>query len=124
MTSEEILALPPGLELNVAVAKEVLGRPVALDNTFGWMERILSPQDGSSIWSVIEPYSQEMSAAQRIIDHAVKLGFQKADGWPDFGGGKFTRAEAVCKAALLATFEKRHIEEVSNRILKQALGEE
>ena len=117
MTREEILAMEPGSELNIKVAEEVMGYVVAEDKTFGYMERVVSP-DGSSIWGLMQPYSEDVSSAELVVDRMLELGHDGAIYWADFG------AEAICKAALLAVLERRRIKEISDEILQKALGDE
>ncbi len=124
MTEDEILAMKPGIDLNVKVAEEVMGHPVVMDPTFGWLEQLINPKDGSSVWSPPQPYSEEISFAELVVDRMIELGFDDATCWADFGGGKYAEAEAVCKAAVLAILERRRIESASNKILRQALGDE
>lgn len=124
VTKEEILAMKPGIELNVKAAEEIMGHAVVMDKTFGWLERLINPEDGSSIWSPPQPYSEDISVADLVVDRMHELGFDDAGCWADLGGGKYAKAEAICKAALLAILERRRIERVSNEILEQALGDE
>jgi len=100
---EEILALQPGEELNVRVAREVLGNTVVEDATFGHMERIVA--DGGSIWGPVEPYSEDMAAAETVVNVMIERGCEDAIYWADFGEGRFSEPEAICKAALLALVE-------------------
>ncbi len=100
MTQEEILAMKPGVELNVKVAEEVIGHVVARDETFGYMER-----DNNSVWGRLQLYSEDISAAELVVDEMIKLGYDDAIYWADFGDGIYTEPEAICKAALLAVFE-------------------
>jgi hypothetical protein len=118
MTKEEILAMKPGSELNIAVAERIMGHIVKKDEIMGYMERTTnpktkedncdccsscsSPQEGDSIWGFVEPYSEDISVAKQVIDKMTDIGYEDAKSWPDFGDGKYTEAEAICKAALLA----------------------
>ncbi len=120
MIGEEILAMQPGSELNMKVAEKIMGHVITKDELFGYTERSVDPEDSSSVWSPVEPYSEDISTAESVVDKMVKLGYKDAIYWADFGGGKYTEAEAICKAALLAVLE---VEE-SDRILRQALGNE
>jgi hypothetical protein len=103
VTKEEILALGPGEELNVLVAEQVMGNAVVKDATFGRMERVTA--DGGSIWCPLEPYSEEMAAAETVVNVMIGRGCEDAIYWADFGNGRFTEPEAICKAALLALLE-------------------
>lgn len=118
MTKEEIMAMKPGIELNMAVAERILGHAVKKDEIMGYMERMTfhksdqsdsastgtcyKPEEGDAVWSAVEPYSEDISAAKIVIDKMLAIGYKDAKTWPDFGGGKYTEAEAICKAALLA----------------------
>jgi len=100
MTKEEILAMKPGRELNIAVARHVMEHEVTVDETFGDMERQLA-EDGTSCWDTLPPYSEDMSAAQLVTERMVSLGHSDAAFWDGYGDGIYTQAEAICKRALL-----------------------
>ena len=101
MTKEEILAMKPGRDLNVAVARHVMEREVAVDEFFGDMERQLA-EDGNSCWDTLPPYSEDMSAARMVTERMIALGHGDAACWDEYGDGVYTRPEAICKRALLA----------------------
>lgn len=101
LTKEEILALAPGKNLDVQVAERVIGRLVVEDAVLGAVERCSDPQ-GSTVWSPLEAYSEDPAAAELVVDHMIAKGHENAIYWADFGGGRFTEPEAICKAALLA----------------------
>ena len=82
------------------VAKEVMGHEVVSDQVLGDTERFVDAA-GSSIWSELTPYSEDVGAAEAVINKAVKLGFTDVKTWRDFGSGSYTPAEAICKKALL-----------------------
>ncbi len=103
VTKEEILAFRPGEELNLVVAEKVMGNSVVEDTTFGQMERVVA--DGGSIWGPVEPYSEDMAAAETVVNVMIGRGCEDAIYWADFGDGQFTEPEAICKAALLALLE-------------------
>ena len=105
MTQEETLTMQPGSELNIKVAETIMGNITADDATFGCMERFTDPIDGSSTWVPISPYSEDISVAGLVVDRMTELGYLDAVYWADFGDGKYTEAEAICKAALLAIAE-------------------
>ncbi|MBI2957236.1 MAG: hypothetical protein HYY32_00185 [Chloroflexi bacterium] len=105
MIRENILAMNPGPELDIQVAAGIMGNAVANDETFGWMERWIDPDDGGSVWAPPQPYSRDMSAAERVIDRMIELGHDDAVCWADFGNGAYTEPEAICKAALCAMLE-------------------
>jgi hypothetical protein len=123
MTKEKILSMKPGTDLNIKVAEEVMGHAVINDEILGWMERPKRNEEGS-IWAELNHYSEDLKAADVIVNLMLQAGYSEAIHWEEFGGGQYSRAEAICKAALLAVLEKRHIESVSNNILKQALGDD
>ena len=102
MTQEEILAMQPGHELNAKVAEKIMGQVITKDEYFGYMKRSNSVKDGSSVWSAVEPYSQDISAAELVVDKMIERGFADATNWANFGEGRYTEAEAICKSALLA----------------------
>lgn len=106
MTQEEIMAMEPGVELNAKVAEQVIGRVVAKDDVFGYMER-----DDGSVWNLLQPYSEDMSVAELVVEKMIKLGYDDAIYWADFGNGIYTEPEAICKAALLAILDEGEIEE-------------
>ena len=61
MTKEQILEMNPGVELNAEVAEKAIGRIVVNDATLGYMERSADQQ--GSVWGMLKPYSEQMSAA-------------------------------------------------------------
>jgi hypothetical protein len=99
MSRDEILALKPGLELNKQVAVDVMGHVVVEDATFGCMERFFS--NGETIWGPVEPYSEDMSVVERVIERMIELGFEDVSCGVDFADGVCTKPEAICKNALL-----------------------
>jgi len=129
MTKEEILAMKPGQEMNAKVAECVMGYEIIRDATFGYVERSIF--DGASVWGLPEPYSEDISAAELVVKKMIEIGYGDAISSADFGEGRYTEAEAICKAALLAmlergripTQERHRIAEVSDGILQQALGD-
>ena len=100
MTEDKILKMAPGREMNIIVAKEVMGHEVACDEFVGDTERFLDG-DGNSVWSNLTAYSEDVSAAQAVINKAVEMGVSDAGTWWDFGAGQYRPAEAVCKKALI-----------------------
>ena len=104
MTKEEILAMNPGLELNIKVAEEIIGHSVAKDDVFGYVERY-TDEEGESVWDTLQPYSEDISAAELVVKKMIDLGHDDAIYWADFGCGVYTEPEAICKAALLALLE-------------------
>ena len=100
MTKEKILAMKPGKKLNIAVAKHVMEHEVVVDEILGDVERIIG-EDNSSTWDTLQPYSGDMSAAQLVTERMITLGHNDAVFWDQYGDGSYTRAEAICKRALL-----------------------
>ena len=100
MTKEEILAMKPGRELNIAIAEVVMKHKVVVDEIFGAMERQIA-NDGSSTYTNLQPYSEDMPAAQLVVDRMITLGHGDAVLWEHYGSGIYTQAEAICKVALL-----------------------
>jgi hypothetical protein len=100
MTREEILAMKPGRELNIAVAELVMKHEVIVDEIFGVMERQIA-DDGSSAYTNLPPYSEDMPSAHSVIDRMITLGHSDALSWERYGNGIYTQAEAICKVALL-----------------------
>lgn len=124
MTREEILAMKPGTDLDRMVAEEVMGYGVFDDDVLGLVERIIDPRDGGSIWCPLQPYSSDMSIAEMVIDRMIQSGHDEARYWADFGGGAYAKAEAICKAALLAVMERRRKEKRTDDFLREALGDD
>ena len=106
MTKEEILAMKSGGELNKKVAEGVMGHEIIVDEIFGEMER-RNAEDGGSLYGPLKPYSEDISVAQLVADRMIILGHIEALSWGQYGGGIYTPAEAICKAALLAVLESR-----------------
>lgn len=123
MKLEEIRAMQPGGELSYYVAKDVMGQQVCSDEIFGYLEITRDPIDGSPIWVPIQPYSEVRSVAQSVVDKMVQMGNTDALYWAKFGGGKYTEAEAICKAALAFVWGEKNSVEPGDLILR-ALFEE
>jgi hypothetical protein len=102
---EKILAMKPGRELNIIVAKYVLGYDVVTDKFLGELER-QKDSDESSIWSIPLGYSEDNEAAQNVVCAMMDKGFLDAPRWDQFGDGAYTPAEAICKKALLCILEQ------------------
>ena len=122
MTQEEILAMKPGEELDVKVAEDILGHVVSKDECFGYTEKLIE-EDGGYVWSLLQHYSRDISAAELVVEKMIALGCDDAIYWADFGDGLYTEPEAICKAALLAILENTQSREVSDKLLQQALGD-
>jgi hypothetical protein len=123
MTEKEILAMRPGPELNIKVAREIMDHKVIHDEHLGFMERLVNPVDKSSIFGLVQKYSEDRDLAELVVDRMLEKGFEDARYWADFGDGAFTEAEAICKAALCAVLKKRE-SDIADRILREAFGDE
>jgi hypothetical protein len=131
MTREEILVMKPGRELNIAVAEVVMKHKVIADETFGDMERPIDGDD-KSVWDPLTLYSEDMEAAQLVVERMITLGYSDAKFWGHYGNGIYTPAETICKRALLvvpglwdeqediglATNEGKGREELLNKIIE------
>lgn len=104
MKEKDILAMKPGAKLNAYVAKHVLKHDIIDDEFVGQTER-LTDEDGNSVWSEVMPYSEDLSAAQTVVEEMIKRGYSEAPSWEDYGNGIYAPAEAICKRALLAVLE-------------------
>ncbi len=122
LTRAEILAMTPGAELNREVAQKVMRHVVARDEVFGYLEGF-TDEDGGHAWGPLQAYSEDITAAQLVVDRMLQDGCEDAIYWADFGLGKYSRPEGICKAALLAVLEE-HAKQISDDILQQAFGED
>lgn len=100
MTEGDILMMAPGVELNARIAEEIMGHVIVRDKMFGPMERLVC--EGRSVWGMPQAYSEDPEAAEMVVNKMLELGFSDAVYWSGFGQGRYTKAEAICKAALLA----------------------
>jgi hypothetical protein len=100
MTKEEILAMKPGRELNIAVAEVVMKHKIIVDEIFGDMERPID-EDSGSAWDTLPLYSGDMSAARLVVERMITMGHNDAVFWEYYGNGIYTQAESICKRALL-----------------------
>lgn len=97
---EKVLTMNPGRELNILVAKYVMGNEVISDEMFEDMERLVDT-NGDSVWANLQPYSEDLTAAQMVVTIMIESGHGDALSWQNFGNGKYTPAEAICKRALI-----------------------
>lgn len=97
---EAVLDLRPGRELNIMVAKCVMGHEVVSDAIMGELERMTDVED-SSVWSSVQQYSEDLEAAKMVVDRMVEEGYLDALLWHSYGDGKYTPAEAICKRAFI-----------------------
>lgn len=105
MDKDKILAMNPGDELSLHVAEKIMGNVTTKDDLWGYMERLIDPADDSSVWVPLTPYSEDAAAAEAVVEGMLGKGYADAIYWSGFGDGKYTEAEAICKAALLAIAE-------------------
>jgi hypothetical protein len=121
MSKEEILAMKPGRELNIKVAKDVMCHEVISDEIFGHVERYID-EDNSTVHGPVQPYSEDISAAQLVVDKMIKLGHGDAVFWEHYGNGIYTPSEAICKVALLVVLgaekEQEEVTPISPEIEK------
>ena len=106
ITENDIRSLKPGRDMNVLVARYVLEHEVVSDETFNDMERLID-ESGSSVWSGLRSYSEDISAAEIVVETMVEWGVTGALLWRDYGDGIFQPAEAICKKALIAFLVKK-----------------
>jgi len=118
MTEQEIMLMKPGIELNKAVAREVMGNLVIKDEILGNMERFIDI-NGGFVWGALQPYSEDSSLTEIIIDKLSEQGHEDIKDLINSENGEFTDAEAICKAALLVAL-KRHR---TDKLIREALGE-
>jgi len=104
VTEEQILKMKPGKELNMLVAKQVMGNEVVCDEIMGESERLID-ESGDSVWSTPLLYSEDVLVAQEVVNQMAKRGYADAASWKDYGNGTYTPAEAICKQALLAVLK-------------------
>lgn len=102
MNREQILNLSPGEGLSLLVAEKIMGNVTTRDDLMGLMERLIDPADGGSVWAPLTAYSEDADAAEAVVERMLGKGHADAIYWSEFGGGRYTEAEAICKAAMLA----------------------
>ena len=119
MAKEEILAMKPGRELNIKVAKDVMGHEVIADEILGDVERYIDIE-GRSVYSPLSSYSNDISSAQLVVEKMIDLGHGDAIFWEHYGNGIYTPAEAICKVALLVVLgvEKESKDDLSPKVKK------
>lgn len=66
--------MQPGRELNILVAKEVMGTKVVPDEIFGLMEMIITDK-GENVYITLRAYSEELSSAQLVLARMIELDF-------------------------------------------------
>lgn len=107
MTKEEVLAMKPGRELNIKVAETIMWNEVVSDEIFGDVERYIDGE-GSSVYGPLRSYSEDISAAQSVVDRMVNLGHGDEIFFRHYANGIYTSAEDICKAALLIMLAKEN----------------
>lgn len=98
--NEGVLSLSNGRELNILVAKYVMGHEVITDAIMGEVEGIRDVDDGT-VWASVQLYSEDINAAQEVVDRMVNEGYLDALIWHTYGNGRYTPAEAICKRAFI-----------------------
>ena len=106
ITEDDIRSLRPGRDMNVLVAKYVLGHEVVSDDIFNDMERLIDAH-GESVWAELRDYSGDTEVAKGMVDTLVGLGLTGALLWQDYGDGIYSPAEAICKKALISFLAKK-----------------
>jgi len=97
---EAVLALSPGRELNILVAKYVMGHNVVSDALLGELEGMKSVK-GSIVWDSVQPYSEDIQTAELVVDKMMDEGHLDALSWHEYGNGRYTPPEAICKRAFI-----------------------
>ena len=105
MDKEQILKMVPGEGLSQLVAEKIMGNVTTRDNFMGMLERLIDPADGGSVWAPLTAYSEDIDAAELVVERMLGKGHSDAIYWSEFGDGRYTEAEAICKAAMLAVEE-------------------
>ncbi|HQX77874.1 MAG TPA: hypothetical protein PLC64_04080 [Steroidobacteraceae bacterium] len=105
MNREQILKMSPGEGLSLLVAEKIMGNVTTRDEFMGFMERMIDPADGGSVWVPLTAYSEDIGAAEEVVERMLGKGHPDAIYWSQFGEGKYAEAEAICKAAMLALEE-------------------
>jgi len=123
MTREQILALPPGRELDALVAEKVMGQKLPLGpseearSVGPWFhgEGAVCPSystDIAAAWQVVEKFQQTGLAVfsfwtGQYPGYTANLNCETADGkWRYFTADADTAPLAICRAALLAEVDR------------------
>jgi hypothetical protein len=107
---KKIDQLQPGEELNILIAREVMGMKVVLDDTFGLMEMVITDK-GENVYVTLRAYSEDLSSAQRVIARMIELDY---DDETAYWQGE-ERPEIICKAALRAVLKRKKEEEAAKK---------
>lgn len=110
MDNWQIDQLQPGEELNILVAREVMGTKVVLDDTFGLMEMVITDK-GENVYVTLRAYSEELSSARRVISRMIEMDY---DDETAYWQGE-ERPEIICKAALRTVLKRKKEEEASKK---------
>ena len=102
MNEKQINEMQPGEELNVLVAKEIMGVKVVHDPIFGLVEIHLTDK-GSPVYNTLQRYSEDIHAARQALSRMIQLGFETETAYWEIDD----RPEIICKAALRAILKKR-----------------
>lgn len=101
MDKEEIFSMKPGKELDMRVAKDVMGHKVISDEIFGEME-IFIDDEGNNVYCPLQPYSEDISVAQMVVMRMAQMGHNTAAFCKDD-----SRPDVICRAALLAVLQEK-----------------
>jgi len=93
--------MKPGRELNIRIAVCVMEHRVVVDEVFGDME-IYIDDNGDNVYGPLQPYSEDILAAQTVVERMLRLGHGDAMFWKDD-----PRPDVICRAALLAALQKK-----------------
>jgi hypothetical protein len=110
MDKWQIDRMQPGRELNILVAKEVMGTKVVADEIFGLMEMIITNK-GENVYIALRAYSEDLSFARRVIARMIALDFHDETAY----WLAEDRPEIICKAALRAVLKRRQEVEASKK---------
>ena len=123
MTREEILRMPAGREMDVLVAKKIMGCKAVMNrHGFPFCECAEHQHSGYSeeddAFPLLLCYSDEISAAWFVVERLTDSESlndcelrTSIRGWRCDFGGEYVNAEtaplAICRAALLTTLEEQ-----------------
>jgi hypothetical protein len=100
--SMEIDRMSPGEDLNILVAREVMGAQVIRDDIYGLLEMGVS-EKGETVYVPLRAYSEDLPAAKRVITKMIEMNYEDETAyWEDED-----RAEIICKAALRAVLRRK-----------------
>ena len=110
MDKWQIDRMQPGQELNILVAREIMGANVVVDDIFGLMEMDVTDR-GENVYSILRAYSEDLSSAQRVIARMIEMDYHDETAYWQAED----RPEIICKAALRAVLKRRKEEEAAEK---------